>query len=108
VSEAVLSFPGTINTILLVDACLSPAARVNAVITATEAKTLALAEARVQAPHGGPASGTGTDSVVIAATESGQRFEYAGTVAPLGVLISRAVRRAMQDGLLQDSFSKGD
>jgi iron complex transport system ATP-binding protein len=108
VSEAAPSFPGTINAILLVDACLSPAARVNAVITATEAKTLALMEAKVQAPHGGPASGTGTDGVVIAATERGQRFEYAGPVAPLGALIGRAVRRAMQDGLLSGSFSKGD
>ena len=36
--------PGTINVILLVDAALTSAAMVNAVITATEAKTMTLAE----------------------------------------------------------------
>ncbi len=89
----------TINSILLINAALTPAARVNAVITATEAKTLALVEAGVRAPHGGFASGTRTDSIVIATTERGARFEYAGALSPAGALIGRAVRRAMQDAL---------
>ena len=89
----------TINTILVIDAALTPAARVNAVITAVEAKTLVLVEAGVRTPHGGLASGTSTDSIVIATTERGARYEYAGPISPVGALIGRAVRRALQEAL---------
>jgi iron complex transport system ATP-binding protein len=98
VSSPVEWRPGTINTILLIDASLTPTAMVNAVITATEAKTLGLVEARVRAPHGELASGTSTDSMLIATTERGARFEYAGPISPVGALIGR-VRRAMMNGM---------
>ncbi|MCI0476721.1 MAG: adenosylcobinamide amidohydrolase, partial [Anaerolineales bacterium] len=62
ISEAAPTMPGTINIVVVADVCLTQAARVNAIITATEAKTLALIERDVRAPHGGFASGTGTDS----------------------------------------------
>jgi iron complex transport system ATP-binding protein len=91
--------PGTINIILAADARLTRAAAVNAVITATEAKTLALVEAGVRAPHGGPASGTATDSIVVAWTGRGARHEYAGPVSLLGALVGRAVRTAMLQSL---------
>ncbi len=87
--------PGTINTILLVDAALTPAAMVNAVITATEAKTMTLAEWDVRTDAGEPASGTSTDSVVIACTGRGEELSYAGPATPAGWLIGRAVRRAI-------------
>jgi iron complex transport system ATP-binding protein len=87
--------PGTINIILLAQAQLTPAAAVNAVITATEAKTLALVESGVRAPHGGPASGTATDAIVVAWTGRGARHEYAGPISPVGALIGRAVRQAI-------------
>jgi adenosylcobinamide amidohydrolase len=92
--------PGTINAIVIVDGVLTPAARANALITVTEAKTLALVEAGVRAPHGGPATGTGTDAVVVVATGRGSVFEYAGPIAPVGAAIAGAVRRAMQNALL--------
>ena len=44
--------PGTINIVLLVDGALTPAAMVNAVITATEAKTMTLAAWDVKTPEG--------------------------------------------------------
>ena len=78
---------------------LTQAARVNAVITATEAKALAVAEAGVRAPHGGLASGTGTDAVIVASTERGPSFEYAGPIAPIGAMMARAVRRTMQQAM---------
>jgi iron complex transport system ATP-binding protein len=87
--------PGTINIILIAEGRFAPGAAVNAVITATEAKTLALVEAGVRAPHGGPASGTATDAIVLAWTGRGPWHEYAGPIAPVGALIGRAVRRAM-------------
>jgi len=94
---------GTINIVVIADARLTQAARVNAVITATEAKTLALIERDVRAPHGGLASGTGTDSIVIATTERGAAYEYAGPISPLGALIARAVRRAILNALTAET-----
>src|SRR5262249_12365747 len=58
----------TINTIVIVDADPEDAALVNLVITATEAKTLALMEAGVTTPDGGAGTGTATDAVVVAPT----------------------------------------
>lgn len=87
--------PGTINVILLVDGALSPAAMVNAVITATEAKTATLLEWDVKTPGGDVASGTSTDTVVVACTGRGPELHYAGPATPVGWLIARAVRDAM-------------
>jgi len=94
-----LQGPGTINTILVIDARLPRAARVNAIITATEAKTLALVQASVRVPGGGFASGTSTDAVVVATTERGEFCEYAGPISPVGGMIGRAVRRAIENAV---------
>ena len=87
--------PGTINVILLVDGALTPAAMVNAVITATEAKTMTLAAWNVKTPEGDDASGTSTDTVVVACTGRGEALSYAGPATPVGWLAARAVRAAM-------------
>ena len=87
--------PGTINAILLVDAALTPSAMVNAVITATEAKTMTLAEWDVRTPQGDPASGTSTDSVVVACTGRGAGLDYAGPATTVGWLIGRSMRAAV-------------
>jgi adenosylcobinamide hydrolase len=87
--------PGTINAILLVDAALTPSAMVNAVITATEAKTMVLAEWDVRTPDGDPASGTSTDSVVVACVQGGTGLSYAGPATTVGWLIARTVRAAI-------------
>ena len=81
--------------ILLVDGALTPAAMVNAVITATEAKTMTLAEWDVKTPEGEAASGTSTDTVVVACTGRGDELRYAGPATPVGWLAARAVRSAM-------------
>jgi iron complex transport system ATP-binding protein len=87
---------GTINTILLIDGALTPAAMVNAVITATEAKTMTLIKWAVRTRDGLPASGTTTDSVVVACTGRGTALEYAGPATAAGWLIAGAVRDAME------------
>jgi iron complex transport system ATP-binding protein len=87
--------PGTINAILLVDAALRPSAMVNAVITATEAKTMTLAEWDVRTPQGDPASGTSTDSVVVACTQRGEGLSYAGPATDVGWLVARTMRAAI-------------
>jgi iron complex transport system ATP-binding protein len=88
--------PGTINVVLLVDGALTPAAMVNAVITATEAKTMTLAAWSVKTPEGDDASGTSTDTVVVACTGRGEELSYAGPATPVGWLAARAVRAAMR------------
>ena len=85
----------TINTIVVVDADPEPAALVNAVITATEVKGLALREAGLLAAGGLAASGTSTDAVVIAATGRGPRARFGGPASPMGWAVARAVRAAL-------------
>lgn len=91
--------PSTINIVAVLDADLEPAAAVNAVATATEAKVAALAEAGVVTPEGWPATGTVTDAVVIAWTRRGARLRFLGPAAPGGWLLARAVRRATVEAL---------
>lgn len=89
----------TINTMVLIDARLEPAAAVNAVITATEAKVAALGDAGIVTADGAPATGTVTDAVVVAWTGRGRLLEYLGPGAAGGWLVARAVRRAVGQGV---------
>ena len=91
--------PSTINTIVVVDAVAEAAALVNAVITATEVKTLALMSAGVRCDDGRLASGTSTDAVVVAATGRGPRCRFGGPVSVLGAVVARAVRDALGVGI---------
>ncbi|HEY7205877.1 MAG TPA: adenosylcobinamide amidohydrolase [Methylomirabilota bacterium] len=89
----------TINMIVVVDADPEPAALVNAATTATEVKGLAIREAGILTPDGLPASGTSTDAVAIAATGLGSRARYGGPASPLGWVVARAVRGALDRGI---------
>lgn len=86
---------GTINIIAVVDAALTQSALVNAVITITEAKVLTLVARDVRTPGGATASGTSTDSVVIACTGRGPLYRYAGPATTPGHGIGLAVRDAL-------------
>lgn len=90
---------GTINVVLVVDADVTRGALVNAVITATEAKTLALLAAGVRTPEGEQASGTSSDAIAVACTGQGRKLRYAGPATTVGLLIGRAVRGAVAKGL---------
>jgi adenosylcobinamide hydrolase len=93
------SKPGTINIILLLNARLTRAAMLNAVITATETKTAVLMEKKVLTAEGELAAGTSTDTVTIAATNHGALQAYAGPVTTIGWLIARAVRESLLESL---------
>jgi len=97
--------PGTINAIVLIDGRLGEAAMVNAVITATEAKSAVLAEWDVRTPDGDPATGTSTDAVVIACTGRGDALPYAGPATPVGHLVARTVRDAIA-GVCRDKVAR--
>lgn len=85
----------TINTIVVVDADPEPAALVNAVITATEVKGLALREAGLLAEGGAAASGTSTDAVAVAATGRGPAARFGGPASEMGWVVARAARVAL-------------
>ena len=90
---------GTINIILVTNAKLAMAALVGAVTVATESKTAKLLEERILSSSGaGFATGTGTDSIVIAIGD-GPRLRYSGTHTKMGELIGRVVARGMDQGL---------
>ncbi len=91
--------PSTINVVAVLDACLDRGAAVNGVITVTEAKVGALAEAGIVTAEGVPATGTVTDAVVLAWTARGPRLPYLGPGTPTGWCLARAVRRAVGQGI---------
>lgn len=95
--------PGTINIMLVVDGRMTPAAMVNAVITATEAKAAALSDLGVlDAENGLVATGTTTDAVVLAVSQRpdwGLVHSYAGTATDLGGTVGRLVYAAVGESL---------
>ncbi len=91
--------PGTINIIVLLDANLVASALINAIITATEAKTGVLVERNVRTEEGHVATGTITDAIVIACTGRGRPLPYAGPGTSVGFLIGASIRRCLTDAL---------
>lgn len=83
---------GTINTWIMVNGTLSDEAFIQAMITATEAKTKALQQEQVLDPLTGTiATGTSTDSCLVAATQQGEYLPYAGPITEVGKLIGIGV-----------------
>jgi adenosylcobinamide hydrolase len=88
---------GTINVLVVLPVALADAALVNAVLTATEAKTQALAEAGV------PGTGTASDSICIACPEPHGDTDdpgepCGGPRSPWGSRLARAVHAAVATG----------
>jgi adenosylcobinamide amidohydrolase len=98
--------PGTINILVSVPVPLTPAAFVNAVVTATEAKSQAVIEA------GFPGTGTASDAICVAAPTSAAApaaglarageaaEEFTGPRSPWGARIARAVHAAVLVGAM--------
>jgi adenosylcobinamide amidohydrolase len=91
--------PGTINIVVSVPVPLTPAAFVNGVITATEAKSQAVIEA------GYPGTGTASDAICLAAPASsaaadGLPVDFTGPRSPWGARIARAVHAAVLVGAI--------
>jgi adenosylcobinamide amidohydrolase len=92
---------GTINVLVRVPVPLADAALVNAVVTATEAKTQALVEAGV------PGSGTSSDAVCVACPQPDDLAgldgrppveAYGGPRSPWGLRVARTVHAAVAAG----------
>jgi len=98
-SAAGPAWPGTINTIVVVDAAVEPAALVNLALTVTEVKALVLAAAGLRCDDGHVASGTSTDAVVVAATGRGPVARFGGPISDAGSVVARATRTALAEGV---------
>ncbi|MDD1729159.1 MAG: adenosylcobinamide amidohydrolase [Methanospirillum sp.] len=96
---------GTINTILIINADLPERTCIQAVITATEAKTAALQQLMAQSQYSsGIATGSGTDGIaIIADTTSSQRLTDAGKHSKLGELIGTAIIKGTTEALSRQS-----
>lgn len=95
-----LKYTDTINIIVIIDGNLTDTAFVDAMKTVVEAKVMVMRELDVRSKLGYEmATGTTTDSLVIACTNKGKEFRYAGIATKIGELIGKSVRRAVKDAL---------
>lgn len=93
---------GTINTIMLVDGNLTQSCMVNAIVSATEAKAAALRELDLRSRFSAEvATGTVTDSIVIACTKQRNPIKYAGSGTILGELIGKSVKAALKSAIFK-------
>jgi len=86
---AAAAMPGTINIVAVLPVRLTGAALLNALCTATEAKTQALLDAGV------PGTGTASDAVTIACPASGPAEPFGGPRSVWGARLARAVHGAV-------------
>ncbi|WP_313893318.1 adenosylcobinamide amidohydrolase [Psychrobacillus sp.] len=99
---------GTINTWIIISGELSDEAFIQAVITATEAKTKALTFEQVKDPRTGTiATGTSTDSVLVAATQKGAHIQYAGPITEIGKKIGLGVYECTVEAIQIYKKAKG-
>jgi adenosylcobinamide hydrolase len=96
---------GTINIILIVNAHLPAHALSNAIITATEAKTVAIQQLMAPSKYSnGIATGSGTDQIcIISNMDSPNVITWAGKHSKLGELIGRCVIEATTEGLARQT-----
>lgn len=92
---------GTINVIILTNVCLGPGTLVNGLVTATEAKTVALSNLRIPSQFSnGFATGTGTDGIAIFSnSESDNMLSNAGKHSKLGELIAKCVIESISEAI---------
>jgi adenosylcobinamide amidohydrolase len=112
--QKVPAYVGTINTMLLINRPLTPAALARVVVTMTEGKSAALHRLAVPSRrHVDLATGTGTDQYCIAAPASGVRpLTSASPHMKLGELVGLATRNATLEALrwqngLEASYTRG-
>lgn len=95
---------GTINMLIFTNKALTDSAMVKAVITATEAKAAALADLQIKSiVTGEPATGTATDGLILTVDTDGDLLTDTGTFSLWGDTLAKAVRRALQESLADDS-----
>ena len=91
---------GTINLVVSTNANLAPAAMVEALMIATEAKAAALEALNIRsAKSGAIATGTGTDAIAIVSDPNGVPLRYVGKHVVAGEMLAQAVIGALSASL---------
>jgi adenosylcobinamide amidohydrolase len=91
---------GTINIIIVIDGNPTESCLEGIMITATEAKMAALRELDIRSRFSGDeATGTVTDAVVVAKTNSGASIAYGGPASKLGQLVGNCTRKAVKEAI---------
>lgn len=91
---------GTINIVVLTNACASKGCFVNIVQTVAEAKTIAMRELDIRSPFSKRlATGTTSDAVIVGSTLADKHTIYAGTATRLGKLVGRTVLEAVKEAI---------
>lgn len=92
---------GTINIMLYINGNLTDGTMARALVTATEAKTIACEELQLHSNYSrGLATGSGTDeTIIIADAESEMLYTNAGKHSKLGELIGLTVKEAVKEAL---------
>lgn len=91
---------GTINIIVIINGNPTDSCLVAAFVTATEAKTAALNDLDIRSRYNGEAAtGSITDSLSVAATNTGVTIELGGPASKLGQLVGSCVREAVKEAL---------
>lgn len=96
-NHAAASPAGTINLLAHVDRPLAPAAMIEAMSIATQARTTAVIDLDWR-PNGKAVTGTGTDCIVIAAPHGIAGESFAGLHTDVGAALGRAVYDAVRQG----------
>ncbi|WP_298704869.1 adenosylcobinamide amidohydrolase [uncultured Veillonella sp.] len=105
--------PHTINLLVFTNHALTDGAMTKALITITEAKTVALQEAQIYDATGQHlASGTATDGVILTIDTNGPILTDAGTFSQFGDTLAKAVRlaikRALENGRTRKVLEEGN
>ena len=91
---------GTINIIVVIDGNPVESCLAGALITVTEAKMAALRELDIRSRFSGDeATGTVTDSIVVAKTSRGAPIVYGGPASELGQLVGHCTRKAVREAV---------
>jgi len=91
---------GTINIIVVIDGNPIESCLAGTLITVTEAKMAALRELDIRSRFSGDeATGTVTDSIVVAKTSKGAPIVYGGPASELGQLVGYCTRQAVREAV---------
>lgn len=96
---------GTVNIMVFLNAHLTDGALVNAIQSATEAKTKAFHDLQIKDPHSQTvATGTSTDSTLIATTQLGELTPYAGSGTVIGKAIGITVYKTIIEAVTNNKI----
>jgi adenosylcobinamide amidohydrolase len=91
---------GTINLVVVINQRLSGSAMVEALAMATEGRVAAVQEGGIMSTRTNqPATGTGTDCIIVASSPRGHSHQYCGKHTLLGELIGKATLRSCAKAL---------